>query len=130
MTWIFACLLIGAPASTTASDLDARIAASAAAAERLQGPLDGEWIVRDRHGQILLRLEIEDPPPGSARPAGAWSRADGSAMGSIAMLDATHGRVRIDVAPGRRLTLRRGQGGWSGKLAQDGRMVPVTLARR
>ncbi|HEY1928801.1 MAG TPA: hypothetical protein VGG92_15155 [Caulobacteraceae bacterium] len=132
MTWILACLLLSAapPAPDSAADFDARIAASAAQAERLQGPLDGAWVLRDRRGRPLMRLQIVDPAQSVSAATGAWSLADGSAMGSIEKIDATRERLTVELSPDERLVLRREPGLWRGRLTKDGRIVVVTLARR
>ncbi|MBV8682020.1 MAG: hypothetical protein JO111_04035, partial [Caulobacteraceae bacterium] len=88
-------LLATAPPPDAGDAIGARIAASASAAQRLQGPLDGVWVVRDGQGRPRLRLEIEDPPQASAPMTGAWSLADGSAMGPIDQIEGTHDALRI-----------------------------------
>ncbi|HEY2048460.1 MAG TPA: hypothetical protein VGH03_03910 [Caulobacteraceae bacterium] len=123
-------LLAAAPPSESESAVGPRIAASASAAERLQGPLDGAWIVRDGHGRTLLRLQIEDPPQRIGSPTGAWSLADGSAMGPIDRIEATRGTLEIAIRPGEWLVLRREPQRWRGRLTQDRRVILVTLARR
>jgi hypothetical protein len=127
---LLAALALAAPAPDSAADVGARIAASAVQAQRLQGPLDGAWVLRDDRGRPLMRLEIVDSPQGAAAPTGAWSLADGSAMGSIERVQATRERLTVDISPGDQLVLRREPGRWRGHLTRDGRIVFVTLARR
>lgn len=127
MILLLAALLAG---PDPAAAFDARIGASAAAAERLQGPLDGAWVVRDRRGRALLRLQIDDPPQDSRPPSGAWQAADGSAMGPIEAIEATHGVLHIRIAPDDRLVLLRRRGSWRGRMIEAGRASPVTLERK
>jgi hypothetical protein len=131
VTWLLACLLLAAapPAPDSTASFDARIAVSAAQAERLQGPLDGAWVLRDSRGRPLMRLEIVDPPQRVRAPTGAWSLADGSAMGSIGTIEATHDRLTVELSPDERLVLRREPGRWRGRLTKEGRIFVVTLAR-
>jgi hypothetical protein len=127
---LLAGLLLTAPAPDPSAAFDARMVASASAAEAFQGPLDGAWVVRDGRGQPLLRLEIEDPPPGSGSPTGAWSLADGSTMGAIERIEATRGGVRIQITPDERLVLQRLRGRWRGRMVEAGRTSLVILGRR
>jgi hypothetical protein len=52
-------------------DIDARLRASAAAAQSLQGPLDGGWRLNDGEGRLLYRLQIIDPGPNGREGLGA-----------------------------------------------------------
>lgn len=122
--------LLLAPLPPDATEFDARIAASASAAERLQGPLDGGWVVRDGRGRALLRLEIEDPPQRSGPPTGAWGVADGTAMGAIDRIEATRGTLQIGITLDERLVLQRRHGRWRGRMTEAGRTTLVTLGRR
>lgn len=131
MILLLASLLLTAPTPDPSAAFDARMVASALAAEALQGRLDGAWVVRDGRGRPLLRLEIQDPPPGSGSPTGAWSLADGSAMGAIERIETTRGAaVQVQLTPDRRLVLQRLHGRWRGRLVEATRASLVTLGRR
>jgi hypothetical protein len=123
-------LLLANPNPDPSAAFGARMATSASAAETLQGPLDGAWVVRDGHGRALLRLEIEDPPPGNGPPTGAWSLAEGRAMGAIDRIEANGWTLRIQVAPDERLVLQRSHGQWRGRMIEAGRASLVSLGRR
>ena len=119
-------LLAGAPISP-----DARIAASAAAAQALQGPLDGTWTLADTSGRALYVVQIVDPVTGGSNLEAAW-RAPGA---DGALGEATARRA------GDRLSLRLGDHGplvslrrvsrdlWRGVLRQDGGGRRVVLRR-
>jgi hypothetical protein len=121
--------LVLAAQPDAATAFDGRMAASASAAERLQGPLDGAWVVRDRRGRDLLRLEIDDPPQNSRPPTGAWQAVDGSAMAPIGAIQAAGGALQVEITPAEHLVLERHHGLWRGRLTADGRATPVTLER-
>ncbi len=70
-----ALIVFAACAGSEPTDLGLRIRASALAAQALQGPLDGTWSLRDRHGMILFRLRIVDT--GGQRLQAAWSGIGG-----------------------------------------------------
>lgn len=104
-----------------------QIAASAAAAQALQGPLDGSWILADRRGETLFTLEIGDPPMRGALacawrdPSGARGYADCRRQGQ---------RLEVRLAAGGRVRLERyGPGVWRGVLIRGGRAQAVTLRR-
>lgn len=81
--------------------LDDRIRASAAAAQGLQGPMDGGWTVRSSDGRALFGLQFSDPVGGSLE--GAWRdlRRPGAAnaRGVIAGLFRTGGELMIRFFP-------------------------------
>ncbi len=68
-------------------ELGARIAQSAAAAQALQGPLDGNWVLADRKGRERFVLQIVDRAGGGGPLQAAWREAaDTGEMGPVAML--------------------------------------------
>jgi hypothetical protein len=73
-----------------------RIAASAAAAQSLQGPLDGSWTLADTRGRTLFAFQIGDTPTRGAGLACAWR----DPQGALGFAGCTR--------QGRRLTLRFG----------------------
>lgn len=124
-------LLIACLASPTLAQdaVGSRIAQSAAAAERQQGPLDGAWRLQDGRGRTLFVFQVGDPPSG--RLSCAWRRPDG-ALG-VADCQRTGGWLTIAFgAVGKpRVMLRRIRGGlWHGELTIGGAGRAVSLRRR
>ena len=64
----------GAPAP---QDLGDRLGASAAAAQALQGPLDGGWSLVGPGNRTLFVFEFIDPPGGRGPLSGAWRDPNG-----------------------------------------------------
>ncbi len=64
------------PPALDAPGFEARMKASAAAAQALQGPWDGTWVLTDARGRRLLVFQITDPADGGPL-AGAWREAAG-----------------------------------------------------
>lgn len=125
-------LSIPAPSEVTpaAQVYELRVRGSIAAAQNLQGPLDGQWRVNGPDGTPLYALQIVDKAGGSAPLEGAWRdlRRTG-APGSTGLIDDLQREgeglsARISVregAPASTLTLRPGADGrWSGQLVEDG----------
>jgi hypothetical protein len=118
-------------AAPPATDVGTRVRSSAAAAQALQGPLDGGWTLFNRRRQAIFRLRITDPPTGIGGLRGVW-RGRGAA-GDIEQLARRGGHLTISLAgaPGggvARLT-RRGPDRWFGRLAVGGEDRPVVLLR-
>jgi len=103
-----------------------RIAASAASAEGLQGPLDGTWTLTDGRGRTLFIVQIGDPPTGGALPC-AWRDPNGG-LGPANCV--RHGR-RLTLRYGARSVdlERRRSGSWQGVLREPGATRVVTLRR-
>jgi hypothetical protein len=110
---------------------DARLRQSFAAAQALQGPLDGGWTVTDRRGRGLVRLQLVDKGRGEVE--GAWrDLRDGQASGLIDASRVSDGRVSfvLDSGASLRLDLRRGSDGrWTGRLRRGEAVSDVVLAR-
>ncbi len=122
-------------ATPPAADVGARLRESGAAAQALQGPLDGTWTLRDNRGGAPLVLQITDPAGGGPLEA-AWREPGAAgAAGLIETIARRGGRlsisfVRSDGADPVGLTLkRRGAGLWSGDLVEGRLSRPVTLRR-
>lgn len=107
-----------------------RVRGSIAAAQNLQGPLDGQWRVNGPDGTPLYALQIVDKAGGEAPLEGAWRdlRRTG-APGSTGLIDdlqregdGLSARISIrEGAPASTLTLRPdADGRWSGQLIEDG----------
>jgi hypothetical protein len=117
-----------------AADVGPRLRASAEAAQRLQGPLDGAWTLRDRRGRRLFALQITDPAGGGPL-AGAW-RTLGSApaAGLLDKIDHDDGDLLIafSLEAGDPITLRlrrRATNLWLGSLQTRGTTRSVRLGR-
>jgi hypothetical protein len=122
--FVLVALLAAAPAS---SNVDARIAASAAAAQALQGPLDGTWVLADHKGRALYVLQIVDPPSGALQAA--W-RDPAGALGVASRVRRSGDHLEMTFDASRILSLRRDSGGaWRGRLDRAGRPLAVTLRR-
>lgn len=121
-------------ALTTAQIYELRVKGSIAAAQTLQGPLDGGWRVTGPDGAQLYALQIVDKAGGYAPLEGAWRdpRRPGT-VGSTGLIDDL-GRngadlvVRFSPKGGQSsiLTLRpRDDTHWVGELVEDGRTQTV-----
>lgn len=114
-----------------------RVKGSIAAAQGLQGPLDGGWTIRGADGTALYALQIVDPAGGYGPVEGAWRdlRRKG-AVGSTGLIDSVERtydggaavRFMAKAGIGSTLSLSGGSdGAWSGRLAEDG-AVPVAVS--
>ncbi|WP_158278103.1 hypothetical protein [Caulobacter endophyticus] len=117
-----------------------RVKGSIAAAQGLQGPLDGGWVLRGADGAALYSLQIADPAGGYGPVEGAWRdlRRTG-AVGSTGLIDSIErtydggAAVRFMTRPGAGSTLALSagpDGAWSGRLTEDGAApTPVSVER-
>jgi hypothetical protein len=114
-------------------NVGARISSSAAAAQNLQGPLDGTWALEGVRGRTLYVLQIVDPVSGGDLQVAWREAAAGGRLGTV-----THVRRLGDVLTfsiddrGQtiRVSLRRGAGGvWRGQLHMGGGAMAVRLRR-
>lgn len=119
---------------TTAQVYEMRVKGSIAAAQNLQGPLDGGWRVTGPDGAQLYALQIVDKAGGLGELEGAWRDVRRSgAVGSTGLIeDLRHdgGEMVIRFSPkggqSSVLTLRQaGETRWSGELAENGANQPV-----
>lgn len=129
--WATLLLLAGA------SDIDSRIAAAAAAAQALHGPLDGTWALRDNQGRVLYVIQIVDPVSGQGDLQAAWrnpSEPDrGSDLGVVTRIKRERQSLVLAFAPpdGPVSVTLAGGGGerWTGRMERQGRPVSVSLTR-
>lgn len=112
-----------------------RVRASLQAAQGLQGPLDGNWTVRDAGGMAIYGFQLVDKGYGYM-PEGAWRALGGSGrVGLIDSLDRqpTSLTIRITRTPGKApavLTLTpRGAADWAGELTDEAGSRPVVMRR-
>lgn len=121
----------------TIDDLDMRIRGTSAAAQSLQGPLDGRWSLADQDGSQLYTLLFVDNGRGAIE--GAWrdvTRGAGlTATGIIDNLNRSGGALNASFQPRTgqpavSLNLsQRADGGWIGDLDQGGTRREVRLMR-
>ena len=126
-------VLPAAPEAIAAPDpVGARIQGASEAAQALQGPLDGTWILRDPAGRPVAVFQIADPAGGGS-PAAAWRSARGPAqpMGAVSAMSRTASTLSITFGvPAEHLAVRAvAPGKWRGRLTASGSAWPVTLER-
>jgi hypothetical protein len=142
---LLASLLALAPVSALAqgegddSLIDARIRASAEAAENLQGPLDGAWTLVSAAGRPLYAFQIVDKPGGRDPLEGVWRDLRRPAVpGDIGMIDSLSRGLDFLVLtfsvkagdPPVMVQLKSGpDGGWAGQLREAGVTITVKLRR-
>lgn len=124
------------PPSDSDRNYEARMRASFAASQGLQGPLDGHWVVRV-DGAVVYDLQLVDKSSGVLE--GAWRdprrRAATDASGFLDQISRDGGRViaRFTPRPGADpavLTLQEaGYGAWTGELVESGERRAVTMRR-
>lgn len=123
---MWAALLAAAVLAAPRGELSARIAASAAAAEALQGPLDGGWVLYDRHGRVLYGLQITNPA-GGGPPRAAWSAHGATAPVESMWRSGPSLSLHLD---GARIRLHRhSSSDWTGAMTARGHSLAVTLRR-
>jgi hypothetical protein len=116
------------------ADPGERIGQSAAAAEALQGALDGRWWLIDAAGRPLYQLQITDPAEPADALSAAWRDPASSRTGAVSAIHRSGRALRIVFAsPGEpdiqvRLALENGV--WRGAMVQGARRAPVRLTRR
>lgn len=120
---------------TKAQIYELRVKGSIAAAQNLQGPLDGGWRIVGKDGGQLYALQIVDKAGGAGELEGAWRdvRRQG-AVGSTGLIDDLRrdgGDVVVRFSPrggqSTTLTLRpSGSERWSGELAENGATQAVS----
>ncbi|MDB5480642.1 MAG: hypothetical protein JWO83_1695 [Caulobacteraceae bacterium] len=123
---------LAADSPAVATDLATRMRESAAAAQALQGPLDGAWTLCDAHQQPLFVFQITDPVGGAGPLGGAWRRSGASApAGLIDAIARRGGRLAFrfigDGEVVRVRLRRRGDGAWAGAASENGHDLAVTL---
>ncbi len=132
-------LPIPAPGETSPAEqvYELRVRGSIAAAQNLQGPLDGQWRIAGPDGTPLYALQIVDKAGGEAPLEGAWRdlRRTG-APGSTGLIDDLQ---REGEGLSARFSAREGgqasvltvspdaDGRWSGQLVEDGAARAVAV---
>ena len=119
-------------------DFGERIGASAAAAQALQGPLDGGWSLVGPGNRTLFVFEFIDPAGGHGPLSGAWrdpNRASGAQDGGLFSQIARSGRtLTLSFSPagggGGAVALHRTGGEmWVGRFSVGVADYPVRLRR-
>jgi hypothetical protein len=111
---------------------DARIRASAQAAESLQGPLDGSWTLVGADGRPLYLFQIVDKSLAET-PEGVWKDLRRpSAPGDIGLIDTLERApdaltLRFDATT---VSLKRAGAAWSGEMREAGAVTRVELRRQ
>ncbi|MGH6957638.1 MAG: hypothetical protein ACREEW_13315 [Caulobacteraceae bacterium] len=131
-------LVAQAPAAAQPQEaIGARIAASADAAEALQGPLDGEWMLRSASGAALYDFQLVDKPGGEGGLEGVWrdlrKPAIPGAVGVVERFSYDGRRLSLSFKDGGEpvtVRLRRSRERWRGEMTSGGRAAKVVLARR
>ncbi|HWA63652.1 MAG TPA: hypothetical protein VG939_19905, partial [Caulobacteraceae bacterium] len=118
---------------------EARIRASVAAAQGLQGPMDGRWTLVGADGKPLYVFQFVDPPGGYGTLQGAWQnprRTRGADdLGVVDRVERSGpGLTLIFVSrTGAAATTVRLQGGaaggFAGQIDEDGQVQTVSLRR-
>ena len=136
IAFLGALVLASATAAPAPGDLTARMRESAAAAQALQGPLDGGWVLTDHRGRILYVLQVTDPAGDDPRLAAAWRAAEvPSRAGPVDAIVRRGRRLTVgfeDPARGDAITVslrRRDAGTWTGLITESGRAAAVKLRR-
>lgn len=126
-----------APPTPVEQAYESRIRGGLNAAQGLQGPLDGGWVLRGPDGRTLYGLQLVDKGTGAILLEGAW-RSMKPGPGQVGLVDSisrtASGGVDIRFTPrGAReasvLTLEPAGGGWNGTLWEGGANRAVTLRR-
>jgi hypothetical protein len=114
-----------------AAAFDARMAASYAAAERLQGPLDGTWRLKTARGRLLYVIQISDPPGGGGLHA-AWRDPAVTGMAGVGPVETMTRRGAVllfDIADMFAVLHPDPRGGWRGRMTRAGHARLVRLVR-
>jgi hypothetical protein len=127
---ILAALFAAAPQS----GIGARIAGAAAAAQDLQGPMDGSWALVDARGRVRFLFQIVDPASGGENLQIAWREPEvDGALGLVSVASLTRDQMTIEFdvrgAPLRVELRRHGGGLWRGTLRSVGVVSVVSLRR-
>ena len=134
---LLALMLTSAPPPGDAA-FDGRMRDSFAAAQALQGSLDGRWTLYGSGGRALYSFQIVDPAGRVGPLQAAWrDLRDASPLGGpgvVSDIARTAGSLRLSFAPPAgsvvTLVLRRDRlGGWAGRMVEDGKATRVTLRR-
>ena len=129
----------GDPQSYSDIAYDSRIRESVAAAQGLQGPMDGRWTLVDGAGKPLYVFMFVDPAGGRGPLEAAWRDPrrvrGGDDLGVVDGLDRNGLSLTLTFAPHAGAAPTQVQlqgdpaGALSGQMSENGATVPVTLRR-
>lgn len=123
----------------TAGAYDAQVRRDAQAAEALQGPLDGGFLLAGPDGRPLYAFQLVDPGAAGAELEGAWRglarhpRRGDSGFVALIAYDGPRLVLRFEERPGRLVvvTVEPGQdSGWRGRMWRLGFTRAVVLRRQ
>lgn len=128
------------PTAAAAQDnvWDARVRASAEAAQSYQGQLDGAWTLTDAAGRPLYDFELVEPAAADATLQGVFRDVRAAAVpGDIGFVDSlahTGGLLTLafhptDGAAPVTISLKSQNGAWTGDLREGDAVTPVKLLR-
>jgi hypothetical protein len=127
------------PMSETDLAFESRIRQSVAAAQGLQGPLDGQWTLYDAGGRVLYVFLFVDPAGGRGPLEGAWRdprRPRGSDdLGVVDNLQHAGLTLSLNFVPhpgaaGAAIQLQgQADGRWDGQMTEGGAAQKVSLRR-
>lgn len=127
-----------APPTAGEQAYEGRIRGGFNSAQGLQGPLDGNWILRTDDGRTLYSLQLVDRGAGGQMLEGAWRslRTDRPAgqVGLVDSVERTAAGVYVRFTPrGAReasvISLSPAGTGWTGEMWESGQTRQVTLRR-
>ena len=123
----------------TDNSVDERIRSSAAAAEALQGPLDGPWTLVSAVGTPIFAFQLVDRPGGQGALEGVWrDLRRPSTPGDIGLIDQiarspTALTITLNATPGQPTVMIAlhpdPTGMWSGELHEGEATTQVKLRR-
>jgi hypothetical protein len=123
----------------TDNAVDERIRSSAAAAQALQGPLDGAWTLVSAVGAPIFAFQLVDRPGGQGPVEGVWRDLRRvSTPGDIGLIDMvarspTALTITLSATPGQPTVMislhPNPTGMWSGELREGAATTQVRLRR-
>jgi hypothetical protein len=127
-----------APPTVSEQTYESRIRGGSSAAQGLQGPLDGGWVLRGADGGTLYSLQLVDKGTAGLEGGAFRSLRQGKA-GQVGLIDSVDrmadGGIQLRFTPRGQnqpavITLRPSGGGWSGEIWEAGSTRQVTMRRQ
>lgn len=125
------------PPDLSQQTYESRVRGSIAAAQGLQGPLDGAWSLTDAAGTRLYTFQMVDPGGGYGLE-GAWRDVRRGGIGDVGVMDSVQRSgdaltvrfvPREGAAPVTAQLTQTSPGRWSGALTEGSASADVTLVR-
>ena len=127
------------PPDASEINYETRVRGGIAAAQGLQGPLDGAWTLSTADGGKLFAFQMVDPGLGRGELEGAWRDLKrGEGIGAVGLIDDVQrldGELSVRFAPrgGDEPLLVKlrptSDGGWVGEMTDRTGATPVALVR-